>query len=105
MPYSFGFLLTEIGNFTLDDGLQIGQQTDERQTKTRAASTGLGVFQGISHSANCTKENQIPAASDNRGKERESEGVGGGVVAEAELKESYPDILWFSFVETFSQRP
>lgn len=28
-----------------------------------------------------------------------------GVVAEAELKESYPDILWFSFVETFSQRP
>lgn len=104
MPYSFGFLLTEIGNFTLDDGLQIGQQTDERQTKTRAACTGLGLFEGISHSANCTKENQIPAASDNSG-EGESEEGGRGIVAEAELKESYPDILWFSFVETFSQRP
>lgn len=101
MPLSFGFLLTEIGNFTLDDGLQIGQQTDERQTKTRAACTGLGLFEGISHSANCTKENQIPAASLSLRGRRER----GGVVAEAELKESYPDILWFSFVETFSQRP
>lgn len=99
VPFSFGFLLTEIGNFTLDDGLQIGQQTDERQTKTRAASAGLGLFEGISRSANCTKENQIPDASDDR--ERATEGVGAG----AELKESSPDILWFSFVETFSQRP
>lgn len=104
VPFSFGFLLTEIGNFTLDDGLQIGQQTDERQTKTRAASAGLGLFEGISRSANCTKENQIPDASDDResGAPRENEG---GVGAGAELKESSPDILWFSFVETFSQRP
>lgn len=73
VPFSFGFLLTEIGNFTLDDGLQIGQQTDERQTKTRAASAGLGLFEGISRSANCTKENQIPDASDDR--ERAAEGI------------------------------
>lgn len=28
-----GFRLTEIGNFTLDDGLQIGQQPSERKQK------------------------------------------------------------------------
>lgn len=47
MPFSFGFLLTEIGNFTLDDGLQIGQQTDERQTKTRAACAGWGYSRAL----------------------------------------------------------
>lgn len=46
-------------------------------------------------------KSQLPVTTE--GKKRE--GRGRGIVAEAELKESYPDILWFSFVETFSQRP